>query len=85
MTDYDWETGRVATPTVPLRARLGRPGLRSIEEFAALEYPRESVSWILRTAPSTPSAGPPVLPKGTGASKKRGRRTESPSRVQREP
>ena len=49
MTEYEWETRRVARPTRPeFIASHHHRSTREVAEFAALEHPRESVGWILR-------------------------------------
>lgn len=50
MTDEEWTRERVPPP-IGLPGDGGRRrGRRGIEEFAAIEFPRENVAWILRTA-----------------------------------
>jgi hypothetical protein len=52
MTEYEWEVGRI--PRAPDGRGLG--GFRSrkgpIAEYAALEFPRESVAWVLKAEPN---------------------------------
>jgi len=49
MTEYEWEVGRI--PRAPDAKGLG--GFRSrrsaIAEYVALEFPRESVAWVVNT------------------------------------
>lgn len=65
MTDYEWESGRATRPNGWPRTGGMRPTNRSLEEFAALEYPKESPAWLLRSAerdrsPPSPPAGSQV-------------------------
>ena len=58
MNDYEWATGRTARPNAWGRVGETRRTNRSLEEFAALEYPKENAAWLLRSAElhrSTPS------------------------------
>jgi hypothetical protein len=47
MTEYEWEVGRV--PRAPDARGLGGHRSRKgpVAEYAALEFPRESVAWVL--------------------------------------
>ena len=50
MTDYEWVMGRGAR-TIDWTGRgVLRRTNHSLEEFAALEYPKESPAWLLGTA-----------------------------------
>jgi len=62
MTEYEWEPGRVARRAKPEFLGTYQPRSRELEEFVALEHPRESIGWFLRShaeatvAPVPPSA-----------------------------
>lgn len=50
MSEYDSESGRGTRENEFGRTFAVRRALRPLEQYAALEYPRENVTWVLRTA-----------------------------------
>jgi len=59
MTEYEWEVGRI--PRAPDARDLG--GFRSrrgpIAEYVALEFPLESVTWVVNSEPDANQSGRP--------------------------
>lgn len=51
MTDYEWEPGRL--PRTPTPKSLGGSRYRRgpIADYLALEFPRESVAWVMNVLP----------------------------------
>jgi hypothetical protein len=74
MTEYEWEMGRAARRTKPEFLGTFRPRPRELEEYVALEHPREHVGWLLREhsrevkAAAEPSA-PPTSRKTTAVAR----------------
>jgi len=62
MTEYEWEIGR--TPRMPDVKGLGGFRFRRgpVAEYVALEFPRESVAWVVKTAPYRQPERPTIEP-----------------------
>jgi hypothetical protein len=60
MADYEWEVRRVpraADLNMLERSRLRRS---PVGEYAALEFPRESLTWVVRTQALREAEGPTI-------------------------
>jgi hypothetical protein len=60
MTEYEWEVGRV--PRAPVAKSLGgsHPRRNPLAEYVALEFPRESITWVVSSEAGRESKGPTV-------------------------
>ncbi len=71
MTEYEWEVGRI--PRGPDAGLFGarRPRKEPIAEYVALEFPRESVTWVVTIEPRGQAQRPASGPSETGEPPKR--------------
>ncbi len=47
MTEYEWDAPRVPRARLPRSPDSLRPETSPVAEYVALEFPRESVTWLL--------------------------------------
>ena len=47
MSENEWEPSRLPRRTLPALALPGRPASPPIAEYLALEFPRESATWLV--------------------------------------
>jgi hypothetical protein len=57
MSEYEWEQSRVPRRSKPEFLGMYHPRPHEVEQYAALEHPRESVAWLLRPRVSTGPTG----------------------------
>ncbi|MGP8072286.1 MAG: hypothetical protein ACLPZM_04055 [Thermoplasmata archaeon] len=49
MSELEWELRRIPTPSALRAPGISPPRRGAVAEFAALEFPRESVAWVVGT------------------------------------
>lgn len=74
MIDYDEEISRGARPNVAGRGATSGRVRRSLAEYAALEYPRESLTWVLRSTGSLSSSLSAPSPESPDGNRRRSTR-----------
>ena len=77
MSEFEWESLRVPRRSKPEFLGMYHPRPREIEEYVALEHPRETVGWLLRQRVPSPSApGATADSEGGNKTSRRQVRTE---------
>jgi len=71
MSEYEWEAGRFPPARDPRGIVRQFHGHRAIAEYGALEYPRESVTWIANSQRALEGERPPEQAPRNGNTRKR--------------